>query len=207
MHSSVFITLEGSEGVGKTSAVECVAAYMREHTHEVVCTREPGGTAVGEKLRAILLDPNTGAFSPLTELLVMFAARAEHLERVVRPALHAGNCVICDRFTDASYAYQGGGRGLAAGDIEALERLVHPDLQPQLTILLDTDAALALGRARHRGASDRFEQEQLAFFERVRATYLARATRFPQRFVVIDAGRDLATVHADIRAALEARFR
>jgi dTMP kinase len=205
MPASFFITLEGIEGVGKTSAVDCVATFMRDRGHAVLRTREPGGTPIGEKLRALLLDPGMGACA-LTELLAMFAARAEHLDRVVRPALRAGQCVVCDRFTDASYAYQGGGRGLDASVIETLERLVHADLQPNLTILLDTDAATALGRANTRSAADRFEQEQIAFFERVRAAYLARAARFPQRFVVVDAGRDLQSVQAAITGALEARL-
>jgi dTMP kinase len=200
-----FVTLEGIEGVGKTSAMAHVAAWFRDRGHEVVCTREPGSTALGERVRELLLDPHGAAIAPLTELLLMFAARAQHLAEVVRPALAAGRTVVCDRFTDATYAYQGGGRGLADVTIAGAERLVHPDLQPHLTLLLDAEPRVALARAATRGTPDRFESERLAFFGRVRAAYLARARALPARFAIVDASWPLADVHAAIADILARR--
>ena len=201
------ITLEGTEGVGKSSAVDCVAVTLRSMGYRVVATREPGGTPIAEKIREILLTPTTDGFSPIAELLLMFAARAQHLDELIRPALANGEWVVCDRFTDASYAYQGGGRGLDSKYLEAAEALVHPDLQPSLTLLLDAPADVALGRAKKRSADqpDRFEAEAVEFFESVRASYLARAARYSERFVTIDASQSMAVVHEQIASCLRNR--
>ncbi len=206
MTKDVFVTLEGIEGVGKTSAVECVTSWLRAQGRAVTVTREPGGTQLGERLRTLVLEQNGVPIAPLAELLLMFAARAQHLEERIRPALAGGEAVVCDRFTDATYAYQGGGRGLPQTHIDAAAQLVHGDLQPTLTILLDAPPEIGLSRARSRSAVDRFEVEQLSFFERVRQAYLELAQRQPLRFVVIDATQDLASVHDEIRARLTARL-
>ncbi len=199
-----FITLEGIEGVGKSTQLERVARWLREQGEEPVLTREPGGTALGEAIRSLVLDPACGEPGDLSELLLMFAARAQHLEEVIRPALGQGRVVLCDRFTDATYAYQGGGRGMAPEPIRRLEDLVHGDLQPDLTLLLDLPVATALERAHRRsGARDRFERERLEFFERVRACYLERARSHPQRIRVIDARGTVEEVHRRISAVLE----
>lgn len=200
-----FITLEGIEGVGKTTAVETVRAAVQDLGADPLVTREPGGTALGEAIRALLLDPQSAAMAVDTELLLMFAARAQHLAEVIRPALTAGRWVICDRFTDASYAYQGGGRGLPEQRIALAEELVHPDLTPDLTLLLDAPPEQALGRARARGEADRFEREEIEFFARVRAAYRERARREPTRFALIDAALPLADVSAAIRHTIAAR--
>lgn len=206
MKAGGFVTLEGIEGVGKTSAVACVSAWLREQGSAVRETREPGGSALGERLREVLLHLDGPPVAPLAELLLMFAARAQHLDELIRPAIAAGTWVVCDRFTDATYAYQGGGRGLPHAAIAAAETLVHGDLQPDLTILLDAPPALGLARARRRSAADRFETEQVAFFDRVRAAYLARAGQAPQRFLVVDATADMPAVHAAIRRGLSERL-
>ena len=206
MQTSAFITLEGIEGAGKSSAVECVVETMRGLNRTVVATREPGGTELGERIRALVLDKQLVSMSAATELLLMFAARAQHLEDVIRPALARGDCVVCDRFTDASYAYQGGGRGLPVAAISQAEAIVHPDLKPHTTLLLDAPPEVGLGRARDRGAADRFETESVSFFDRVRNAYLMRATADPDRIVTIDASQDLDRVHAQIRAVLEERY-
>lgn len=206
MNKQVFITLEGIEGVGKTSAVACVDDWLRAQGRAVLVTREPGGTQLGERVRALVLEPNAVPIAALAELLLMFAARAQHLQERIRPALASGTAVICDRFTDATYAYQGGGRGLPYAHIEVAAQLVHGDLQPTLTLLLDAPPALGLSRARARSSADRFETEQLDFFERVRQAYLELAHQQPQRFVVIDASQDLASVHAEIRRQLTERL-
>lgn len=205
MTDDVFITLEGIEGVGKTSAADCVTAWLRARGMAVTATREPGGSQLGERVRALVLEHNGVPIAPLAELLLMFAARAQHLEEQIRPALARGDAVVCDRFTDATYAYQGGGRGLPTHQIDAAAALVHADLQPTLTILLDAPPAVGLSRARARSAVDRFEAEHLSFFERVRQAYLDLARRQPLRFVVIDATQDLSTVHDTIRAKLTER--
>ncbi len=195
----MFITLEGIEGVGKTTQVQFVAASLRRYGHEVVVTREPGGTALGESIRGVLLAGRPVDIDSVSELLLMFAARAAHLHSVVRPSLSAGKSVVCDRFTDASYAYQGGGRSVAEEKIAVLEDLVQAGLQPDLTLLLDAPVALALARTRQRGeAPDRFESEQSEFFERVRHAYQSRAQREPQRIQIIDASKDIAEVSAQI---------
>jgi dTMP kinase len=194
-----FITLEGIEGVGKSTNLEFVAGMVREAGHELLVTREPGGTPLAEQLRRIVLHREDEPVPALAELLLMFAGRCLHLENRIRPALAAGTWVLCDRFTDATFAYQGGGRQQPTGRIEAIEGWVHGDLQPDLTILLDAAPEVGLARAEARGDSDRFEKERLEFFRRVRAAYLARAAQFASRFVVIDAARSLAEVREDIR--------
>ncbi len=205
--SGRLITLEGGEGAGKSTAVETMRSWLQARGREVVVTREPGGTVAAERIREVLLDPATGELEPMAELLLMFAARVENLGHVIRPALAAGKDVICDRFTDASLAYQGGGRGLGRKPVEALASLVHPDLQPDLTLLLDIDVAAGLARVGKRaGQADRFEQAQRDFLERVRSAYLDQASRAPERFVVIDAERGLAEVQADIERALAERL-
>lgn len=197
-----FITLEGIEGVGKTTQLPVVAAALRARGLEVVETREPGGTALGDGIRALLLDSSLPAMDAVSELLLVFAARAEHLEKRIRPALAAGAWVVCDRYTDATYAYQGGGRGLPQAAIATLETLVQRGLEPDLTLLFDAPLDVALGRAKARGESDRFETERAEFFRRVRDAYLARARAAPHRFRLVDAARDAATVSAELRELL-----
>ncbi len=197
-----FITLEGIEGVGKTTQLAEVAAALRARGLEVVETREPGGTALGEGIRALLLDKALPAMAPLTELLLVFAARAEHVEKVIRPALAAGRWVVCDRFTDATYAYQGGGRGLPQASIATLEALVQRGLEPDLSLLFDAPVEIALGRAKSRGGDDRFEAERTEFFARVREAYRERARAAPARFRIVDATRDAAAIGAARRALL-----
>jgi dTMP kinase len=202
--SGHFITLEGIEGAGKTTQRDAVAGCLREAGLDVVLTREPGGSEVAERIRAVLLDPaNTGMHGD-TELLLMFAARAEHLHRRILSALAAGAWVVCDRFTDATYAYQGGGRGVPAGRIAMLEQLVQGDRRPDLTLLFDLPVPLGLERARGRSTPDRFESEQVQFFERVRATYLARAAAESGRIVTIDAARAPEAVAVDSISAVRA---
>lgn len=202
MSRGLFITLEGGEGAGKSTSLEFVRQQIAHHGHEVVVTREPGGTPVGERIREILLHGGSDMRVD-TELLLMFAARAEHLAALIRPALERGAWVLCDRFTDASYAYQGGGRGVPESRIRALESWVQQGLKPDLTLLLDLPVAEGLARAGNRGAPDRFEREQQAFFERVRARYREQAAAEPQRFRVIDAGQPIPAVQAQLQAALE----
>lgn len=201
-----FVTLEGIEGVGKTSAVAVVAEALGAGGQPVVCTREPGGTPLGEGVRGLLLAPDGAPVAPPAELLLMFAARAQHLEEVIRPALARGETVVSDRFTDASYAYQGAGRRLGADAVATLEALVHADLQPDLTLLLDAPVATGLGRAAGRGPADRFERERLDFFQRVRDAYLERAAAAGERIVVVDAAAPLAEVHARVRKILAERL-
>lgn len=201
-----FITFEGGEGVGKSTQLARAADWLRGLGVEVVQTREPGGTPRAERLRAILLGRDDEPMPRSCELLLMFAARATHLANLVEPAIGRGAWVLCDRFTDATYAYQGAGRGAAQGDIDALVRIVHPDLQPELTILLDAPVGTGLARARARngdGGPDRFETERDAFFERVRAAYLERARREPRRFRIVDAAGSVDDVERAVRAALQ----
>lgn len=197
-----FITLEGIEGAGKSSQLMLLQELLVAAGIDLVLTREPGGSPLAEGVRGLLLDPAHRGMGADTELLLMFAARAEHLHRVIRPALAAGRWVLCDRFTDATYAYQGGGRGIDPARIAALETLVQGPLRPDLTLLFDLPAELGLRRARGRSAPDRFEAESLAFHERVRAAYLAIAAREPARVRCIDAGRPLAEVSADVAASI-----
>jgi dTMP kinase len=195
----MFLTVEGVEGVGKSTHIETIKNFLDERDIPCILTREPGGTPVAERIRELLLAVHEDeALCELSELLLVFAARAQHLERVVKPALAQGKWVICDRFTDATYAYQGGGRGLDVAIIAGLESLVQGELKPDLTIILDLDPRIGMRRASERGELDRFEREQIEFFDKVRRTYLDIATADPQRCVVIDAASDLATVSADL---------
>ncbi|KTT20526.1 thymidylate kinase [Pseudomonas oryzihabitans] len=207
--NGLFITLEGPEGAGKSTNRDYLAELLGGAGREVVLTREPGGTPLAERIREILLTPAAEPMAVDTELLLMFAARAQHLAQIVRPALARGALVLCDRFVDATYAYQGGGRGVPVERIATLEAFVLGDLQPDLTLVFDLPVEIGLARAARRGALDRFEQEQRAFFEAVRQTYLQRAQAKPERYSIIDASRPLAEVQADLRALvarLESRF-
>ncbi|MCH2356151.1 MAG: dTMP kinase [Pseudomonadales bacterium] len=196
---AMFLTVEGVEGVGKSTHIETIKNFLDERDIPCILTREPGGTPVAERIRELLLAVHEDeALCELSELLLVFAARAQHLERVVKPALAQGKWVICDRFTDATYAYQGGGRGLDVAIIAGLESLVQGELKPDLTIILDLDPRIGMRRASERGELDRFEREQIEFFDKVRRTYLDIAAADPQRCVVIDAASDLATVSADL---------
>ncbi len=203
MSRARFITLEGIEGAGKGSNIAFIAEWLAARGIDSVRTREPGGTELGEALREMLLGFKHLEMAADTELLLMFAARAQHLHEIIRPALAAGRWVLCDRFTDASYAYQGHGRQLGEETIGALEQLVQRGLKPDLTLLLDVPVELGLERAGQRSAPDRFEREQRAFFERVRAGYLVLAEREPERIRVIDASRPLAEVQRAIGTCLE----
>jgi dTMP kinase len=198
-----FITLEGTEGAGKSTALALVREAVEGAGHGVTVTREPGGTPLGEELREVLLGHKHNGMSDDAELLLMFAARAEHLHQVIEPALAAGHWVICDRFTDATYAYQGGGRGLSRARIAQLEQWVQGDRRPDLTLLLDLPVQQGLERAGRRSAPDRFESEQTAFFERVRQAYLDIAARETDRVRVVDAGQELSQVSAAIRTVME----
>lgn len=195
-----FLTLEGSEGAGKSSNLDIVVATLRDCGIDVTTTREPGGTQVGESIRELLLAVRDEPLDDLTELLLMFAARAQHLTTKIRPMLSAGTWVVCDRFTDATYAYQGGGRGIDAASIALLEKLVHGDLQPDLTLYLDVPVDVAFRRIADRDL-DRIEREERAFFERVRTNYLERARR-ENRIHVIDASASLETVAAAVEQAI-----
>ena len=206
MTKGIFLTIEGGEGAGKSTMMDRVAEWLESGGRRVVRTREPGGTDLAEKVRDILLDTSNSGLCAQAELLLVFAARAQHLAELIRPALERGDTVLCDRFTDATWAYQGGGRGVPEGDIAALERFVHGDLQPDLTLLLDLPVAQGLQRAQERSESDRFEQESIAFFERVRAAYLARAAAAPDRFAVIDASGSVGEVWARVSSVLEKRL-
>lgn len=201
--SGCFITLEGPEGAGKTTQLDTARRVLESAGHCVITTREPGGTSIGESLRSLLLEPREPAMAADTELLLIFAARTEHLHRVIRPALARGDWIVCDRFTDATYAYQGGGRGIPEQRIALLEDWVQDALRPDLTLLFDLPVVQGLERAGRRRRVDRFESEDPVFFERVRRVYLARAARLPQRYRVIDASRSLTAVSAEIEDVLE----
>lgn len=198
-----FITVEGGEGAGKSSNLVYICDYLRMQGREVLMTREPGGTDIGESIRGLLLDRERKEMCVDAELLLVFAARAQHLAQVIRPALQQGKVVLCDRFTDATYAYQGGGRGLPMGRIADLEELVQQGLQPDLTILLDVPVAVGMARAGQRGEPDRFESEQSSFFERVRQQYLCLAAAHPARFRVIDASCSLPLVQEQLQFVLD----
>jgi dTMP kinase len=197
MKAGRFITLEGLDGAGKSTHVTGITRLIEERGVRVCVTREPGGTALGEALRALLLDREQ-RFNPESEALLMFAARREHLDKVIMPALEAGTWVLCDRFTDASYAYQAGGSSVEWEKIAALETWVHPDLQPDLTLYFDVSPELARARASQSRAPDRYEQERAEFHARVRDAYLRRASEHPQRVRVIDASRGLAEVQGEV---------
>ena len=197
-----FITIEGGEGAGKSTAQTFLAEKLAAQGISVLQTREPGGTPLAESIRRNLLSVDEEAPLEMTELLLVFAARAQHLAKVIEPALNQGQWVLCDRFTDATYAYQGAGRGLSAELIGKLEALVQGDMRPDTVILLDMPPEIGLARARARGALDRFEQEAQAFFERVREGYLKRACEFPDRYVVVDAAQDLSDVQQSLEALM-----
>ncbi len=198
-----FITLEGIEGAGKSSHLAFIQKYFQHAGKTVVLTREPGGTLLGEKIRELLLDHRNDAMAADTELLLMFAARAQHLAQVICPALARGDWVLCDRFTDATYAYQGGGRGIAAERIAAMETWVQGELRPDLTLLLDVPEDIGLQRAGQRSTPDRFERERAEFFARVRAAYLDMAKSNAARYRVIDASQPLDKVQLDIQKTLD----
>jgi len=205
-----FIPFEGLDGCGKSTQMGKLATVLRKQGHAVVATREPGGTAAGEKIRGVLLDSATAGLSPFAELALMFASRAQHIKEVIQPALASGSVVLCDRFTDSSEAYQGGGRKLGSEPVLDLHRVLCGDLQPDLTILMESDVTASVERARRRnqakvaengssgGDENRFEQENRAFFERVRNAYLTIAKREPKRVVVIDARGPAEQTHAKI---------
>ena len=197
-----FITVEGIEGVGKSTNIEFIRQQLAASGKDVRVTREPGGTPLGEAIRGLLLNPEYTGMSPDCELQLMFAARAERLARVIKPAMEAGQWVLCDRFTDATWAYQGGGRGLDAAKIAALEDLVQGDFRPDITLLLDVPVEIGLERARKRGTLDRFEQETVDFFERVRQAYLVMAGKQDGRFRVIDASQPLEAVQNQLKEVL-----
>lgn len=202
--AGVFLTIEGIEGVGKTTAVKFIQKYLTEANQDFVLTREPGGTGIAEQIREVLLTPNANEkMSIETELLLMFAGRAQHIADLIRPALAAGKWVVSDRFIDATFAYQGGGRGVDVAQIKMLEQWVVDGLYPKATILLDAPPQLGLARAKNRGSQDRIEQEKIDFFERVRAAYLMRAKEDAARFHLIDATQPLQVVHANIKIVLD----
>ena len=198
-----FITVEGIEGVGKTTNIEFIQQRLLATGKDVVVTREPGGTPLGEAIRGLLLDPEYTGMDSSCELQLMFAARAEHLARVIRPALDKGQWVLCDRFTDATYAYQGGGRGIDTGVIARLEELVQGDFRPDLTLLLDVPVEIGLARASERGKLDRFEQEKVEFFERVRQAYLGMARQHATRYRIVDASQPLEQVQKQLEVVLQ----
>lgn len=201
-----FITLEGGEGAGKSTHARSVGAWFEQRGRTVVLTREPGGSPLAEAVRELVLRDWTEGVTPQTELLLMFAARAAHVAHRIRPALDANQDVVCDRFIDASWAYQGAGRGVADEHLHALERLTLGDLKPDLTLVFDLPPDVGLARAKRRGDANRFEAETLAFMERVRGAYLARAQADRNRYVVLDATRPVDEVQEQIAQALASRF-
>tara|TARA_Y100000589_G_scaffold325489_1_gene363489 strand:+ start:1240 stop:1872 length:633 start_codon:yes stop_codon:yes gene_type:complete len=203
----LFLTFEGTEGVGKSTQLKNAAEMLESAGVPVLVTREPGGTPMAEAIRELLLAPREELVHELTELLLMFAARAQHLHTRILPALAAGQWVLCDRFTDATFAYQGGGRGVSRDIIGQLETLVQGSVRPDHVILLDAPVAVGMARARHRGALDRFEQESVAFFERIRAAYHERAQAHPERYHRVDASAPLAEVSARVRELIQGFLR
>ena len=201
MKRGLFITFEGIDGAGKSTHVAWSANFLQAQGIALTLTREPGGTALGEKLRELLL-ATQGPIHPETEALLMFSARRQHLEDVIRPALARGDCVLCDRFTDASFAYQGGGRGVEKRKLAMLEAWVHPDLQPDLTVLFDVSAEVGQERVARIKSPDRFERENAAFFARVRDAYLERMKQSPHRFVRLDGTRPIAGVQEELKQKL-----
>lgn len=194
----LFITMEGGEGVGKSTNLAFVERFLRNNGVDVVCTREPGGTRIGEEIRELLLQVRQEKVSTMTELLLMFASRAQHLFEFIEPALAKGKVVLCDRFTDATYAYQCGGRGVELQTVRVLEELVQHELRPDFTLLLDAPISVGMSRAHKRGELDRFEQENLDFFERVRTSYLEQAKHNSARYRVIDASLSLDEVQQQL---------
>jgi len=199
----LFITVEGGEGVGKSTNMAFLEDYLRAHGVDLVVTREPGGSCLGEDIREMLLQVRAELMSPMTELLLIFAARAQHINERIAPALAAGQWVLCDRFTDATYAYQSGGRGITIDTVQRLEELVQGNLRPDYTLLLDAPVNTGMARARGRGELDRFEQEALDFFERVRETYLQLARASTGRYRIIDANVPLEAVQRQLTAVCQ----
>jgi dTMP kinase len=200
--AGLFITLEGIEGVGKSTQMQFISSEIEHKGFRTLLTREPGGTKLGEAVRNILLNSADLSILPETELLLMFAARSQHIEEVIKPALKLGTIVICDRFTDASYAYQGGGRGISQDSIKILEKWVQKELTPDVTFLFDADVKTGLTRVASRGDSDRFESEDVSFFNRVRQSYLDRAKADPDRIKLINAEQDITGVQNKILTIL-----
>jgi dTMP kinase len=198
MKTGKFLTLEGVEGVGKTTNLNFIANYLEKAGKAIITTREPGGTAIAEEVRGLLLNHHDESLCDESELLLMFAARAQHLKEVIKPALAAGKWVVCDRFTDATYAYQGGGRHFKMMDIAWIEQFVQKGLTPDKTVLLDLSVEVGLQRAASRSEPDRFESEKQAFFEDVRRVYLDRAEAEPDRFCVVDASQSIEQVQQSI---------
>lgn len=203
MSGAKFITIEGQDGAGKSTNVDVVKRQLTGKGISFIHTREPGGTEFGEKVRQLLLSSDDEQFGGQAELLLVFAARAQHIEQIIRPAMQRGDWILCDRFTDATYAYQGAGRGLEQSSIEALETLIQGELRPDLTLLLDLPVELGASRAGQRSKPDRFEVQKLEFKQRVRDCYLARAAADTQRIKIIDASRSLDQVENDILAVLD----
>ncbi|HIP94456.1 MAG TPA: dTMP kinase [Leucothrix sp.] len=199
----LFITFEGVEGAGKTTNISFIAEKIRKAGHQILLTREPGGTTTGEAIRKILISKELPEMHHITELLLMFAARSEHVHRKILPALEQGTWVLCDRFTDASYAYQGAGRGIESEKIRMLENLAQDTLRPDFTFLFDLEANIGLARAQSRGETDRFEQQHIDFFNRIRLRYLEMAKAEPQRFRFIAAQHELKHVQQQITQKLE----
>ena len=206
MNNYEFITLEGIEGVGKSTAIEVVRRVLEDKGRDVIITREPGGTPIGEKVRDILLSAQNNEMSPVSELFLLLAARAQHLAEVVSPALASGKCVVCDRFFDATFAYQGAGRGLDISIIKSATDLISPFFIPTLTLLLDAPVEVGFQRIKNRGHTDRFEEQNRVFFERIRASYLNRARLEPKRFCVIDASQSLGEVSNSVELILQEKF-
>ncbi len=201
-----FISLEGGEGAGKSTQHRRIVEWLSAHGNDVVEAREPGGTVVSEQIRQVLLDTRNAGLNAVAELLLMFAARSQLVHEVILPALTDGKIVVCDRFADASYAYQGGGRQLGARKVSIVEQLVLEELEPDLTLLFDIPVELGMRRVAGRGEADRFEVESLKFFERVRNAYLERAAANPSRFSVIDASQSESDVWQQVESVLKARF-
>ncbi len=202
MKKGFFITLEGIEGAGKSTMVSFIEDFLTKDGHDVIKTREPGGTKIGEQIRTILLKNENNNLTVDAELLLMFAARAQHIKEIITPALSSGKTILCDRFIDASYAYQGGGRGIDASRINLLEKWMQSNLTPDLTLLFDLDVSIGMERSQKRSVPDRFEQEKNIFFEKVRACYLKRAENEPDRFRIINSGLPLQKVEDEITAIL-----
>jgi dTMP kinase len=203
----MFISFEGIEGLGKTTQIKRLTAYLNDKGFGVVVTREPGGTQMGEEIRDVLLAHRHEVVTPMTELLLMFAARAQHVATIIKPALKQGSWVLCDRFLDASYAYQGGGRGMDLAKIQSLDTLVLEKFAPDLTLLFDADPQIGFQRIEGRGGHpDRFELEKIEFFQRVRSVYLERAKQQPNRFRVIDASKSMEEVWEHVKEIVDKLF-
>jgi len=203
MRRGKFITIDGLEGAGKSTQIDFIKKYLSARNRDVFLTREPGGTDLGERLRALLLDKNIDAMNSDTELLLMFAARNEHVKKVIVPKLEQGVWVISDRFTDASYAYQGGGRGIPLERIGELEQWTLQDFVPDMTFLLDLDVELGLSRVEQRGEKDRFEEEHKDFFNKVREIFSNRASKYPERIKLIDASKNIDETSSQIKKILD----